>query len=207
MPSHFHTPQARLYYSEPWRWTNRSPSSCRTMCAWRAAEPGCECPPAQDSRMPSPCGPHPPLPAGEGQLLSPFPTFVSSTGERLYHKPWLRQENKLGFSKLTFSVAFDDQGLRLLNLEFQKHAPAKNSSCCRLPIHRATAAAASGPTATRAAAVSKVQVLLRSDPSDLLPQPALGAQRHLYKECTWQIYIHIYVYVFIREAVTFALCW
>lgn len=91
-------------------------------------------------------------------INKPFLILLCITGERLNHKLWFRQENNLGFSKLTFSIAFNDQGLRLLNLEFQKHTLAKNNSCCWIPIHRATADAASGPTATRSASVNKAKV-------------------------------------------------
>ncbi|KAL0614701.1 hypothetical protein AAY473_015148 [Plecturocebus cupreus] len=56
----------------------------------------------------------------------------------------------------------------------QKHALAKNNSCCRIPIHKATAVVASGLTATKATSVNKVKVPMQFDPSDSSPQACYG---------------------------------
>lgn len=138
--------------------------------------------------------------------MSPFLVLLCITGERLYHKVWFRQENKLGFSKLTFSIASHDSGLRLLNLEFQKHAPAKNNSCCWIPIHKATAVTASGPTATKATSVNKVQVPMQCDPSESSPPAHHRWLKGTHTRKANGIYI-FFQCLFIQEAVTFALCW
>lgn len=78
---------------------------------------GLDVQPSQDGRGSSPGSPQPPLcnpgllsltSPGKGPQRSPFLILLCITGERLYHRLWWRQENKLGFSKLTFSIAFND---------------------------------------------------------------------------------------------------